>query len=213
MGLFSKLKQGLSKTRDSIVSGIDSVFYGASSIDDDFYDEIEEILVMGDIGINTTEKIMEDLKERVRKEHIKEPLESRRLLMESIEKRMETEGDLYEFEKKPSVILVIGVNGVGKTTTIGKLSAQLRSLGKNVIIAAADTFRAAAKEQLEVWAKRSDAQFVYGQDGQDPASVVFDGNIKLGLYGHGYPAFGRAVHLGKYYPRRIHGFRKSLCLA
>lgn len=173
-GFFKRLVEGLSKTRESIVSGIDSIFSGYSSIDDDFYEEIEEILVMGDLGINTTTAIIERLKEQVSKQHIKEPMECKKLLMDSIKEQMKVEETAYEFENRKSVILVIGVNGVGKTTSVGKLAGKLKGQGKKVIMAAADTFRAAAGEQLIQWANRAGVELIGGQDGADPASVVYD---------------------------------------
>lgn len=173
-GFFKRLVEGLSKTRESIVSGIDSIFSGYSSIDDDFYEEIEEILVMGDLGINTTTAIIERLKEQVSKQHIKEPMECKKLLMDSIKEQMQVGEAAYEFENRKSVILVIGVNGVGKTTSVGKLAGKLKGQGKKVIMAAADTFRAAAGEQLIQWANRAGVELIGGQDGADPASVVYD---------------------------------------
>ena len=136
-GFFKRLVEGLSKTRENIVSGIDSIFSGYSSIDDDFYEEIEEILVMGDLGINTTTAIIERLKEQVSKQHIKEPMECKKLLMDSIKEQMQVGETAYEFENRKSVILVIGVNGVGKTTSVGKLAGKLKGQGKKVIMAAA----------------------------------------------------------------------------
>lgn len=173
-GFFKRLVEGLSKTRENIVSGIDSIFSGYSSIDDDFYEEIEEILVMGDLGINTTTAIIERLKEQVSKQHIKEPMECKKLLMDSIKEQMQAGETAYEFENRKSVILVIGVNGVGKTTSVGKLAGKLKGQGKKVIMAAADTFRAAAGEQLTQWANRAGVELIGGQDGADPASVVYD---------------------------------------
>ncbi|MGI6093938.1 MAG: signal recognition particle-docking protein FtsY [Lachnospiraceae bacterium] len=173
-GFFSKLVQGLAKTRDNIVAGIDSIFSGFSSIDEDFYEEIEEILVMGDIGINTTTSIIENLKEQVAEKHITEPSECKQLLIDSIKQQMAVGETAYEFEHKKSVILVIGVNGVGKTTSVGKLAGKLKDQGKKVILAAADTFRAAAGEQLEQWAGRAGVELIGGQAGADPASVVYD---------------------------------------
>ena len=173
-GFFKRLVEGLSKTRENIVSGIDSIFSGYSSIDDDFYEEIEEILVMGDLGINTTTAIIERLKEQVSKQHIKEPMECKKLLMDSIKEQMQVEETAYEFENRKSVILVIGVNGVGNTTSVGKLAGKLKGQGKKVIMAAADTFRAAAGEQLVQWANRAGVELIGGQDGADPASVVYD---------------------------------------
>ena len=173
-GFFKRLVEGLSKTRENIVSGIDSIFSGNSSIDEDFYEEIEEILVMGDIGINTTTSIIERLKEQVSEKHIKDPQECKQLLMDSIKEQMAVGEKAYEFENRKSVILVIGVNGVGKTTSVGKLAGKLKDQGKKVIMAAADTFRAAAGEQLSQWANRAGVELIGGQDGADPASVVYD---------------------------------------
>jgi len=173
-GFWSRLVSGLSKTRDNIVSGIDSIFSGFSSIDDDFYEEIEEILIMGDIGINATTSILEHLKEQVAEQHIKEPSQCKQLLIDSIKKQMQVESTEYEFENRKSVILVIGVNGVGKTTSVGKLAGKLKDQGKKVILGAADTFRAAAGEQLTQWANRAGVEIIGGQDGADPASVVYD---------------------------------------
>ena len=173
-GLFSRLKAGLTKTRDNIVSGIDAVFYGASEIDDDFYEELEEILIMGDIGVQTTEQILEDIRTQVKKQHIRNPADCRAILKDSISTQMSVTQADYKFEEVPSVVLVIGVNGVGKTTTIGKLAAKLKSQGKRVILGAADTFRAAAGEQLAEWAARAGVDMIGGQEGADPAAVVYD---------------------------------------
>ena len=147
-GFFSRLKEGLSKTRNNIVHGIDSVFSGFSSIDDDFYEELEEILIMGDIGVNATNSILEKLRGQVKENHIKEPAECKKFLIENIKDQMKVEETAYEFEHRQSVVLVIGVNGVGKTTSVGKLAGLLKAQGKKVLIAAADTYRAAACEQL-----------------------------------------------------------------
>ncbi len=173
-GFFSRLVAGLTKTRDSIVSGFDSIFSGYSSIDDDFYDEIEEILVMGDIGITATSAIIDDLKEKVKEKHIRKPAECKELLIQSIKDQMNVGDTDSEFERRKSVILVVGVNGVGKTTSVGKLAGKLKDEGKKVIIAAADTFRAAAGEQLSEWARRAGVDIIGGQEGSDPASVVYD---------------------------------------
>lgn len=173
-GFFRRLVQGLSKTRNNIVAGIDSIFSGFSSIDEDFYEEIEEILVMGDMGINTTTAIIQNLKEQVAQRHIKDPQECKHLLIESIKQQMAVGETAYEFEHRKSVILVIGVNGVGKTTSVGKLAGKLKEQGKRVILAAADTFRAAAGEQLSQWADRAGVELIGGQAGADPASVVYD---------------------------------------
>ena len=173
-GFFSRLVKGLTKTRDSIVSGMDSIFNGFSSIDDDFYDEIEEILVMGDIGINATTQIIENLKEKVKEQKIKEPIECKQLLIDSIKEQMQVQETAYRFENEKSVVLVIGVNGVGKTTSVGKLAGKFKDSGKKVILAAADTFRAAAGEQLTEWANRAGVEIIGGQEGADPASVIYD---------------------------------------
>ena len=174
MGLFSKLVEGLTKTRDNIVSGIDSVFSGFSEIDDDFYDELEEILIMGDVGVKTTEMILDSLKDKVKENHIKKPDECKALLIESIKEQMNLGENSYEFEKRKSVILVIGVNGVGKTTSVGKLAGQFKNQGRKVVLAAADTFRAAAIEQLTEWAKRTDSDIIAQSEGSDPAAVIYD---------------------------------------
>lgn len=173
-GFFARLKSGLQKTRDNIVRGIDSVFSGFSAIDEDFYEELEEILIMGDIGVNATMQIVERLKAQVKEQHIKEPSECKKLLIESIKEQMQVGETAYDFEKEQSVIMVIGVNGVGKTTSVGKLAGKLKDNGRRVLIAAADTFRAAAGEQLKEWADRAGVDMIGGSEGSDPASVVFD---------------------------------------
>ena len=173
-GFFRRLVAGLTKTRDNIVSGIDSIFSGFSSIDEDFYEEIEEILVMGDLGINATTAIIEDLKRKVKEEKIKEPSECKQLLIDSTKQQMDVGETAYEFENRKSVVLVIGVNGVGKTTSVGKLAGKLKDQGKKVVLAAADTFRAAAGEQLTEWANRAGVDIISAQEGSDPASVVYD---------------------------------------
>ena len=173
-GFFGRLVAGLTKTRDNIVKGIDSVFSGFSHIDDDFYEEIEEILVMGDLGVHATESIIENLKQQVKEQHIKEPADCKELLIESIKKQMDVGETAYRFENEQSVVMVIGVNGVGKTTSVGKLAGKLKAQGKKVVLAAADTFRAAAGSQLEEWANRAGVEMIGGQEGADPASVVYD---------------------------------------
>lgn len=174
MGIFKRLVEGLTKTRDNIVSGMDSIFSGFSKIDDDFYEELEEIMIMADLGMATTERIIEDLKGKVKEQKIKEPEQCRELLMDSIKEQMSLSEDAYAFEEKPSVLMFIGVNGVGKTTTVGKMAAQLKGSGKKVLMAAADTFRAAAIEQLTEWSHRSGVDIIAQQEGSDPAAVVFD---------------------------------------
>ncbi len=173
-GFFSRLVSGLTKTRNSILSGINDVFRGFSSIDDEFYEELEEILVMADIGIVTVGKILDDLKKKVKEQKIKEPEKCRQLLIDSIREQMEVNGSAYEFEDKKSVVLFIGVNGVGKTTSVGKLAGQLKARNKRVLMAAADTFRAAAIEQLTEWSNRAGVEIIAQKEGSDPAAVVFD---------------------------------------
>lgn len=173
-GFFSRLRDGLTKTRDNIVNGMDALFSGYSSIDEDFYEELEEILVMGDIGIRATNDIIERLKQQVKEQHIKEPSDCRQILIDSIKEQMQVGETAYDFEKEQSVVLVIGVNGVGKTTSVGKLAGKLKDQGRRVLLAAADTFRAAAVEQLEEWAHRANVDIISGAENADPASVVFD---------------------------------------
>ena len=173
-GFFKRLLAGLTKTRDNFVKNMDYIFRGFTNIDDEFYEELEEILIMGDIGVTTTENILEDLKRKVKEQKIKEPAECKKLLIESIRQQMDIGEASYEFENRTSVVLVVGVNGVGKTTTIGKLAAKLRAQNKKVLLAAADTFRAAAGQQLKEWANRSQVDMIGGQEGSDPASVVYD---------------------------------------
>ena len=177
VGFFKRLVQGLGKTRDNIVSGMDSIFNGFSHIDDEFYEELEEVLIMGDLGVQAAYDILDDLKAKVKERHIKEPAQCRELLIESIKEQMDVGETAYEFEEKTSVVMVIGVNGVGKTTTIGKLAGKLRAQNKKVVLAAADTFRAAAGEQLKEWADRAQVDLIGGQEGSDPASVVYDAAV------------------------------------
>ena len=173
-GFFSRLVEGLNKTRENIVSGMDSIFSGFSAIDEDFYEELEETLIMGDLGIQTTVSVLEDLRKKVKEQHIKEPVECKQLLIDSIREQMDLGENAYEFENRKSVVLVIGVNGVGKTTSVGKLAGQLKDEGKKVILAAADTFRAAAIEQLTEWANRAGVEIIAQQEGSDPAAVIYD---------------------------------------
>ena len=174
MGFFDKLKQGLSKTKDSINEKINDVFSNFRKVDEDFLEELEEALIMSDIGIETSTKIIDNLRNRIKKEKIDDEEQVKEALREEIEKILEISDNSLKLETKPSVILVIGVNGVGKTTSIGKMAARLSRDGKKVVVAAADTFRAAAVEQLEIWAKRAGAEIVKREEGIDPASVVFD---------------------------------------
>lgn len=173
-GFFKKLVSGLTKTRDNVVSGLNSIFHGFSHIDDDFYEELEEILIMGDLGVNTTMKIIDALKEQVKEQKIKEPEECRALLIKIIKEQMDIGENAYEYENHKSVLLVIGVNGVGKTTSIGKIAAGLKNDGKKVILAAADTFRAAAIDQLQEWAVRAGVDIIAQHEGADPGAVIFD---------------------------------------
>lgn len=173
-GFWGRLVAGLSKTRDNIVAGIDAVFNGFSHIDDDFYEEIEEILIMGDIGVRATEAIIENLKKKVKENHIKEPAECKELLIKSIKEQMNVGETAYRFENEKSVVLMIGVNGVGKTTSVGKMASKLKAQNKRVVLAAADTFRAAAGNQLLEWANRAGVEMIGGQEGADPGSVVYD---------------------------------------
>ena len=174
MGFFEKLVAGLGKTRDNIVSGMDSIFHGFSRIDDDFYEELEEVLIMGDLGVQATYDILDDLKAKVKEKHIKEPMECRELLIESIKEQMDIGETAYEFENRQSIVMLIGVNGVGKTTSVGKLAGLLKAQNKKVIMAAADTFRAAAIEQLTEWSNRTGADIIAQSEGSDPAAVIYD---------------------------------------
>ena len=173
MGLFSKIRDGLKKTRTAVVGQIDSMLGSFTKIDDELYEELEELLVMGDVGVRTAEKIVDELKVRVKKEGITDPSHIH-ILLEAIIIEMLSGGEELDISTQPSIILVIGVNGVGKTTTIGKLAKQLTIDGKKVILAAADTFRAAAIDQLDVWARRSGCEIVKQGEGSDPAAVIFD---------------------------------------
>ncbi len=173
-GFFARLKEGLTKTRNNIVHGIDSVFSGFSHIDEDFYEELEEILIMGDIGVNAAEEILTRLREQVKENHIKEPADCKDFLIQNIKEQMQVGETAYEFEEKQSIVLVIGVNGVGKTTSVGKLAGKLKAQNRKVLLAAADTFRAAAGEQLTEWAHRAGVDIIGGKEGADPASVIYD---------------------------------------
>lgn len=173
MGFFNKIKEGLKKTRDAVIGQIDSMLKSFTKIDDELFEELEELLVMGDVGVPTAEKICEELKKRVKKEGIKNPNEIHRLLEETVSNMLRG-GEELDLSTTPSIILVIGVNGVGKTTTIGKLANHLTKQGKKVILAAGDTFRAAAIEQLEIWADRSHCEIIKQNEGSDPAAVIYD---------------------------------------
>ncbi|MCR5278883.1 MAG: signal recognition particle-docking protein FtsY [Lachnospiraceae bacterium] len=173
MGFFDKLKQGLTKTRDNMVSGLNAAFT-KGDIDEDFYDEIEEILVMGDVGVNTTSELIDDLKSAVKERRLKFTADCRDVLKELIRNRMTVPEGAYDFENGHSVVMIVGVNGVGKTTTVGKLASRMKEGGHKVLVAAADTFRAAANEQLVKWAERAGVDIITSKEGTDPASVVFD---------------------------------------
>ncbi len=174
MGFFDKLKNGLNKTKESINGKINDVFSNFRKVDEDFLEELEEILIMSDIGVETSTKIIQNLRERMKKEKIEDEEEVKTALREEMKKILEVTDISLHLDTKPSVILVIGVNGVGKTTSIGKIANRLARDGKSVVIAAADTFRAAAVEQLEIWANRAGANMVKREEGVDPASVVYD---------------------------------------
>ena len=172
--LFRSLKEGLTKTRNNIVAGIDSIFSGFSSIDDEFYEELEETLIMGDIGVRATEEIIEDLKIKVKENKIKNPTDCKQLLIDTIKEKMNLGENAYEFENCKSIVMLIGVNGVGKTTSVGKLAGHLRAQNKRVLMAAADTFRAAAIEQLTEWSNRTGTDIIAQSEGSDPAAVIYD---------------------------------------
>lgn len=173
-GFFTRLKEGLTKTRNNISNSFNQLFSGFSEIDDDFYDELEETLIMADLGLDTTENIIENLKGMVKKNHIKEVEACRELVINIIKEQMLVEDSAYDFEDERTVMLIIGVNGVGKTTSIGKLAAQYKKRGKRVMLCAADTFRAAAIDQLKTWANRAGVEIIAQQEGSDPAAVTFD---------------------------------------
>ena len=175
MGFFDKIKAGLTKTRDALADTLGSVFTGFSEIDDDFYDELEECLILADLGVDTAVKATDLLRKRVREQHLKTTEEAKSALKEILVDMLNVGSTELNLSTNPSVILVIGVNGVGKTTTIGKIATRLVREGKNVLLVAGDTFRAAAADQLEIWAERSGASIVRQQEGADPASVVFNG--------------------------------------
>ena len=175
MGFFDKIKAGMAKTRDALSNTLGNVFSGFSEIDDDFYDELEESLILADLGVETATKATERLRKTIRQEHLKTTEEAKSALKDILVEMLNVGDTALKLDTKPSVVLVIGVNGVGKTTTIGKIANQLVGQGKNVMLVAGDTFRAAAADQLEVWAGRSGADIVRQHEGADPASVVFDG--------------------------------------
>ena len=174
MGFFDKLKQGLGKTKTSFDEKINNVFSAFRKVDEDFLEELEEVLIMSDIGMDTSVKIVNELRKTIKKENLKDEEDVKNALRKEMQNVSDEVDNSLKLETKPSVILVVGVNGVGKTTSIGKIANRLRKEGKKVVVAAADTFRAAAVEQLEIWSKRSGAEIVKRDEGRDPASVVFD---------------------------------------
>ncbi len=173
-GFFRKLVEGLSKTRQHVMQGVNDVLSSFTSIDEEFYEELEEALIIGDLGVNTAIKIVAGLKAKVKERRIKDPLQVKSLLKEELKEQMKTDSSAYDFIQKKSVVLVIGVNGVGKTTTIGKLASQYKKEGKRVMLAAADTFRAAAIDQLREWARRADVPIIAQAENSDPGAVIFD---------------------------------------
>ena len=175
MGFLDKIKQGLAKTKQALGNTLGGIFTGFSQIDDDFYDELEEALILADLGVETSCKAVEKLRKTVKEQHLKEPEQAKEVLKAILIEMLNVGATELDLSTSPAVILVIGVNGVGKTTTIGKLAAQLANQGKNVLLVAGDTFRAAAADQLEIWAGRSGASIVRQNEGADPASVVYDG--------------------------------------
>lgn len=174
MGFFQKLKEGLAKTRQNIVAGFDNIFSSHKLINDDFYDELEEVMIMGDMGVRATDEILEELKAKVRENKIKDPAECRQLLIDTIKEKINLGENAYDYENQKSTLLVIGVNGVGKTTSVGKLAAAFHARGKNVMLAAADTFRAGAIEQLKIWGQRAKVDVIAQAEGADPAAVIYD---------------------------------------
>ena len=174
MGFFARLKIGLGQTREGMVRGLDNVFHGYSNIDDEFYEEIEETLIMGDVGVAATSRIMDRLREQVREQKIRDAQDCRNLLIEDILEQMRTGEAAYDFENGKAVVFIIGVNGVGKTTSVGKLASLYARAGKKVLVAAADTYRAAATEQLNEWTDRAGVALIAGKEGADPASVIYD---------------------------------------
>ena len=175
MGFFDKIKAGLTKTRDALGSSLGSVFSGFSQLDDDFYDELEESLILADLGVETAVNATDRLRKAAKEQHLKTPDEAKAALKDILVDMLDVGDTQLKLDTTPSVVLVIGVNGVGKTTTIGKLATRMVADGKKVLLVAGDTFRAAAADQLEIWAQRSGAEIVRQHEGADPASVVFDG--------------------------------------
>ncbi len=173
-GLWGHLVAGLSKTRDFILEGMDNAIYVTNEINESFYDDLEDVLISADLGVEVSEDVIDELKGKVREQYVTDPAKCRQILIDILKEKMRTDEDLYAFEDQKSVVMMIGVNGAGKTTTIGKLAEKYKAAGKKVILAAADTFRAAATEQLKEWADRAQVDFIGAQEGADPASVIFD---------------------------------------
>ncbi|MCQ2525038.1 MAG: signal recognition particle-docking protein FtsY [Lachnospiraceae bacterium] len=173
-GFFARLKMGLKKSREGFADNIEEVFLGHEKLDEEFYEELEEVLIMGDVGVNTTSDIIETLQDKCKKEHIKDTYKAKPVLIDELKERLSLKEDAYDFENETTVVLVVGVNGVGKTTTVGKLAARMNESGHKTLVAAADTFRAAANAQLEEWAKRANVDIITSKEGTDPSSVVFD---------------------------------------
>ena len=174
MGFFDKLKQGLSKTKQSFNDKVNNVFSAFRKVDEELLEELEEALIMSDVGVETSTKIIANLRDKIKKQNLKEADEVKQALREEIQNIFDEIDNTLHLDTTPSIILVVGVNGVGKTTSIGKIANRLKQDGKKVVIAAADTFRAAAVEQLEIWANRAGCQIVKKEEGADPASVVYD---------------------------------------
>ena len=207
MGFFDKIKAGLTKTRDALSNTLGGVFSGFSEIDDDFYDELEESLILADLGMETAMKATERLRKAVREQHLKSVEQAREALKEILVEMLNVGDTALNLSTTPSVILVIGVNGVGKTTTIGKIATQLKNQGKNVLLVAGDTFRAAAADQLEIWAQRAGAALVRQHEGADPASVVYDGIQSAKAKG----AYRSAIAMGAVMACQICGQSRSSC--
>lgn len=173
LSFFQKLKNGLQKTRKNVVLSLQNLFMGVDSIGEEFYDDLEETLICGDLGVMTTERVIDELKDRVEEEHLSHPSDCKSIIVELLKNEMSLSGDAYAFEKSPAIIFVTGVNGVGKTTSIGKLASYYKKQCKKVLLAACDTFRAAAIEQLAVWAERAQVEMIASEQGADPSSVLF----------------------------------------
>ncbi len=174
MAFFDKLKNGLEKTKKNLADNLNSVFSSFTKIDEELFEELEEVLIMSDVGVETTEEILDNLRDEVKKNRLQDPQQIKELLIKNISEILVTKDNSMKIGTKPSIIIVVGVNGVGKTTSIGKMAHYYKSMGKRVLLAAGDTFRAAAAEQLEIWAKRADCDIVKHNEGADPGAVIFD---------------------------------------